>query len=534
MFTGTIMNSNFDIFMPILPSIAILYALLCLGKYRYSEILLYAKRNTEKREISCPCSRKTHRISALFFSMILPILALCASLQKTAYAETTKGYCGDPNEDSGMNLVWSFDASNGTLTISGEGRMQESTYPWDSLSGTAKYVVISRGVTSIGPKAFAGFTELSSIDIPESVIFIGQGAFENSGVKDITIDLVLAGASVVLDKNIFTGTRAERATIKVPGYHDVFFIINPDNTGYSIIEISYGSSLPDTDDTLLGWTSQTNRAELSASRGTPNTYHVIFDKNASDATGIMYPQTFTYDKAQTLDENQFTRSGYTFSGWAVEAKGDVVYADKAEVKNLTAIQDGTVLLYAKWEKSVSSSGLDFFRLCSDCVLPATGFSSLHPTILSAQPKELSYNPAGMRMMIPSLGVDMELVTVPLNDSSWPVEWLEGRGGILENSALPGEGYSFVAAHNTLDDTKYGPFAMLGSLEVNDLITVTGVDNTLQTFRVFDNTILAPGDMKAITEIAGREENSLILITCENESPEGGYLNRRVIFAKPGF
>ena len=76
--------------------------------------------------------------------------------------------------------------------------------------------------------------------------------------------------------------------------------------------------------------------------------------------------------------------------------------------------------------------------------------------------------------------------------------------------------------------------MLGSLEVNDLITVTGVDNTLKTFRVFDNTLLAPGDMKAITEIAGREENSLILITCENESTEGGYLNRRVIFAKPGF
>ena len=87
MFTGTIMNSNLDIFIPILPAIAILYALLCLGKYRYSEILLYANRNTEKREISCPCSRKTHRISALFFSMILPILALCASLQKTAYAE---------------------------------------------------------------------------------------------------------------------------------------------------------------------------------------------------------------------------------------------------------------------------------------------------------------------------------------------------------------------------------------------------------------------------------------------------------------
>ena len=41
-------------------------------------------------------------------------------------------------------------------------------------------------------------------------------------------------------------------------------------------------------------------------------------------------------------------------------------ADKAEIINLTAVQDGTVLLYAKWEKTGSHSGPDFFRLCNDC------------------------------------------------------------------------------------------------------------------------------------------------------------------------
>ena len=32
--------------------------------------------------------------------------------------------------------------------------------------------------------------------------------------------------------------------------------------------------------------------------------------------------------------------------------------------------------------------------------------------------------------------------------------------------------------------------------------------------------------------AGRAENTLVLLTCENESAEGGYLSRRVVFAEP--
>lgn len=31
-------------------------------------------------------------------------------------------------------------------------------------------------------------------------------------------------------------------------------------------------------------------------------------------------------------------------------------------------------------------------------------------------------------------------------------------------------------------------------------------------------------------VAAAGENTLVLVTCENESSEGGYLNRRVVFA----
>ncbi|MBQ6518267.1 MAG: sortase [Anaerolineaceae bacterium] len=178
--------------------------------------------------------------------------------------------------------------------------------------------------------------------------------------------------------------------------------------------------------------------------------------------------------------------------------------------------------------------LSSFRLCDNCILPATGFSSLHPAVLAEQPNDLRYMSVRMRLMIPSLEVDSKLVSVPQNGNSWAVEWLDDRSGVLEGSALPGEGLSVVAAHNTLNDTEYGPFALLNTLGVNDLIVVSGGENDLRTFRVFANELLAPDDLEQMASLAEREANTLVLITCENESADGGYLNRRVVFAKPVF
>ena len=60
---------------------------------------------------------------------------------------------------------------------------------------------------------------------------------------------------------------------------------------------------------------------------TPNTYTVTFDKNATSATGTMNNQTFTYDVAQNLSKNLYSRAGYTFDGW------NVLYSNSKEVTN---------------------------------------------------------------------------------------------------------------------------------------------------------------------------------------------------------
>lgn len=78
-----------------------------------------------------------------------------------------------------------------------------------------------------------------------------------------------------------------------------------------------------------------------------NAYSVVF--NANGGSGTMSKQSFTYDAAQKLTANAFTRTGYTFGGWTINANGSgTVYTDKQSVSNLSATKNGTVTLYAKW------------------------------------------------------------------------------------------------------------------------------------------------------------------------------------------
>ena len=73
------------------------------------------------------------------------------------------------------------------------------------------------------------------------------------------------------------------------------------------------------------------------------TINPVVTFHANGGTGDDYTQTVTYNSATALTANTFSRTGYTFLGWATAADGDVVYADVASV-TLTAHTD----LYAQW------------------------------------------------------------------------------------------------------------------------------------------------------------------------------------------
>ena len=81
-----------------------------------------------------------------------------------------------------------------------------------------------------------------------------------------------------------------------------------------------------------------------------NTYTVVF--NANGGTGTMDPQSFAYGESKALTANVFSRTGYTFLGWAKTNSADTEeFKDEQSVINLTAEDGATVTLYAVWKAS---------------------------------------------------------------------------------------------------------------------------------------------------------------------------------------
>ena len=70
-----------------------------------------------------------------------------------------------------------------------------------------------------------------------------------------------------------------------------------------------------------------------------------------------------------------------------------------------------------------------------------------------------------------------------------------------------------------------------TLETGDVILVDDGEGISRMFSVFANELLAPDDFRTMAAIAETEPNTLVLVTCENETLDGGYLNRRAVFAK---
>ena len=178
--------------------------------------------------------------------------------------------------------------------------------------------------------------------------------------------------------------------------------------------------------------------------------------------------------------------------------------------------------------------MEFFRITDlsrlmDQTLPKTGFSALTAQKLSAQPLSVQYQPTRLTLQLPTLDTEADIVTVPYLDGEYPVEWLGSAVGMLEGSSLPGEGITVLTGHNHLNTIEAGPFALLRELEAGDNIMITDQRGAMQTWHVYKSAkVPADGFAKIVDEI---KDNALALITCEDESPDGGYLNRRVVLAE---
>ena len=152
---------------------------------------------------------------------------------------------------------------------------------------------------------------------PYEVVFNAQG-----GTGDMANQTINYGASANLTANAYTKTG-----------HDFM--------GWTATE---GGTTVDYAD-QASYTMNTLGATIYAV-WTANDYDVTFDGNGA-TSGSMQAQTFTFGTSENLTANAFTRTGYTFAGWATSANGNAVYADGA---NYTMQSADTVVLYAVWQE----------------------------------------------------------------------------------------------------------------------------------------------------------------------------------------
>ena len=164
-------------------------------------------------------------------------------------------------------------------------------------------------------------------------------------------------------------------------------------------------------------------------------------------------------------------------------------------------------------------------------LPETGITSQSAFLRSQKPASVDYKPTKMELQIPSLDIHSTIVSVESDENGYPVQWLEMDTGLLADSALPGSGFSILAAHNTLSSETFGPFALIRALRTGDRLFIRTSDNDLMIFEVYANEKINEYDYAALYQLGSMFDNTITLMTCEDERVDGGYMNRRIVSAK---
>jgi len=158
-------------------------------------------------------------------------------------------------------------------------------------------------------------------------------------------------------------------------------------------------------------------------------------------------------------------------------------------------------------------------------LPDTGFAPGIITDLSHRSQEVYFSTGDVTLEIPSLGVKIPVVGVPLKDGGWNVSWLGNQAGWLEETAFPSwKGNSVLTSHVYLSNGLPGPFVNLTKLKFGDKLIVHAYGEKY-TFEVQVNRIVEPNDTSAFNH---EEKPWLTLITCKEYDAKLNTYRQRVV------
>lgn len=116
------------------------------------------------------------RILMLLLAVCLMVTLLPVSVfAEESVLDAKTGTCGE-------GISWTL--SDGTLTVSGSGEMEDGA-PWADYENQIERLVLTGGITKIGAEAFYDYDRLEEIDFGDSLVEIGERAFY--GCDDLTL-----------------------------------------------------------------------------------------------------------------------------------------------------------------------------------------------------------------------------------------------------------------------------------------------------------------------------------------------------------
>lgn len=262
-----------------------------------------------------------------------------AGWKDAAGTSYTDGQTVTPTADMALSAQWTknpdvaitFNANGGTGTM---GNQTVTSGLAATLNGNA-FTFKGHTFTGWNTKADGTgtpYADTGSITITENTTLFAQWQQstvtitfnKNGGKGTMGAQSALSGDKTTLAANKFTRS----------GY---------DFTGWNTKANGKGTSYTDKE-SITPTGNMTLYAQWEKAKHT-----ITFDRNGG--TGTMSDQEVTDGEEETLNENKFTRSGYTFNGWNTQANGKgKSYSNKGKIK---ATEDMT--LYAQWKKNSTSN-----------------------------------------------------------------------------------------------------------------------------------------------------------------------------------
>lgn len=131
------------------------------------------------------------------FALILAVSLIISAFSISCFA-VEKGECGD-------DLSWEYISvlGDGELHIYGSGAMddfEEGKSAWSEYASTIQNIYLSANITHIGAYAFANCGALHEITLPKKLTSIGEGAFKNSGLFEVSLSYQIEA----VEKGVFS------------------------------------------------------------------------------------------------------------------------------------------------------------------------------------------------------------------------------------------------------------------------------------------------------------------------------------------